>query len=100
MITTTMFTIAIGMTMAIPTNKMTGLDDVNDDDLDDKLGWCRRWRVKLNRDKSNCLFIERICPTDNENHCLHLFNDIIRPTNRAKFLGTELDDKLSFKHHF
>ena len=46
------------------------------------------------------MFIERIRPTDNENHCLHLFNDIIRPTNRAKFLGIELDDKLSFKHHF
>ena len=63
-------------------------------------GWCRRWRVKLNGDKSNFMFIERIHPTDNENHCLHLFSDIIRPTNRAKFLGIELDDKLSFKHHF
>ena len=68
--------------------------------LDMLEGWCRRWRVKLNGEKSKFMFIERLKSPDGENHCLHLFNDIIRPTNQAKFLGIEIDDKLVFKKHF
>ena len=63
-------------------------------------GWCRRWRVKLNGEKSQLLFITRTRKKDNENHCLHLFNDIIRPSDSAKFLGVEIDTTMSFKKHF
>ena len=45
------------------------------------------------------MFIERLRSSDGENYSLHLFNDIIRPTNQAKFLGIEIDDKLTFKNH-
>ena len=63
-------------------------------------GWCRRWRVKLNGEKSNLLFISRNREITTENHALQLFNDLIRPVKSAKFLGIEIDDQLSFKNHF
>ena len=34
-----------------------------------------------------------------ENFGLHLLNDVIRPTQSAKFLGVEIDSMLSFKKH-
>ena len=67
--------------------------------LDELEGWCRRWRVKLNGDKSNLIFISRARVDDKENHALQLFNDTIRPVNNAKFLGVEFDSALSFKKH-
>ena len=63
-------------------------------------GWCRRWRVKLNGEKSKLVFISRMRKANDENHCLQLFNDIIRPVNQAKFLGVKIDQWLSFKSHF
>ena len=63
-------------------------------------GWCRRWRVKINGDKSNLLFITRTRESIAENLCLHLFDDIIRPNTSAKFLGVEIDSMLSFRKHF
>ena len=63
-------------------------------------GWCRRWRVKLNGEKSKLVFISRKRNANEENHCLQLFNDIIRPVSQAKFLGVEIDQWLSFKSHF
>ena len=62
-------------------------------------GWCRRWRVKLNGDKSNLILISRTREKLDENFGLHLFNDVIRPTQSAKFLGVEIDSMLSFKKH-
>ena len=62
--------------------------------------WCRRWRVKLNGEKSNLIFISRNRKDDDENYALHLFNDIIRPVKNAKFLGIEIDNLLSFSKHF
>ena len=61
--------------------------------------WCRKWRVKLNGDKSKLLLIARTREKNSENHALHLFNDIIRPAQSAKFLGIEIDRLLSFKNH-
>ena len=63
-------------------------------------GWCRRWRVRLNGEKSSLLFISRTRDKDEENHSLHLFDDIVRPVESAQFLGVEIDSKLSFKKHF
>ena len=63
-------------------------------------GWCRKWRVKLNGDKSNLMFISRTRESEEENHAIHLFDDIVRPTTHAKFLGIEIDSHLSFKKHF
>ena len=59
--------------------------------------WCRKWRVKLNGEKSHFIFISRTREPDEENHALHLFNDVIRPTSSAKFLGIEIDGALCFK---
>ena len=59
-------------------------------------GWCRRWRVKLNGEKSNLLFISRGGNSDNENYALQLFNDVVRPVDKAKFLGFNLSNTLSF----
>ena len=62
-------------------------------------GWCRKWRVKLNGEKSHLLFICRTREKPDENFGLQLFNDIVRPTQSAKFLGVEIDSLLSFKKH-
>ena len=61
--------------------------------------WCRKWRVKLNGEKSNFLIITRNRDIEEENFALHLFDDIIRPTNSAKFLGVEIDGILAYKKH-
>ena len=63
-------------------------------------GWCRRWRVKLNGDKSKLLFFSRNKEKCDESFCIQLCNDIVRPSKQAKFLGFHLDDRLSFKEHF
>ena len=60
-------------------------------------GWCRKWRVKLNGEKSNLVMIARTRDPDKENYALHLFNDVIRPTQNAKFLGVEIDRLMSFQ---
>ena len=58
-------------------------------------GWCRRWRVRLNGEKSNLLFISRGKNFDKENYALHLFNDVVRPVEKAKFLEQK-SELLSF----
>ena len=63
-------------------------------------GWCRRWRIKLNASKSNLLIIHRLQEKKPEDLCLLLFDDIIRPCDNAKFLGLELDSRLSLKKHY
>ena len=67
--------------------------------LNELESWCRRWRVKLNGEKSNLIFISRCRDKELENHALHLFDDIIRPVKNAKFLGVEIDNQLSFSKH-
>ena len=67
--------------------------------LNELESWCRRWRVKLNGEKSNLLFISRCREKESQNHALHLFNDLIRPVKTAKFLGIEIDSQLSFEKH-
>ena len=34
-----------------------------------------------------------------ENLCVLLFNDVVRPVSKAKFLGVEIDSQLRFKDH-
>ena len=34
-----------------------------------------------------------------ENLCILLFNDVVRPVSKAKFLGVEIDNTLRFKEH-
>ena len=67
--------------------------------LDILEGWCRKWRIKLNGDKSNFLQIHRLRAQDDEDMSLQLFDDIVRPKSHAKFLGIELDSKLRFAKH-
>ena len=62
--------------------------------------WCRKWRVKLNGEKSNLIIITRNRDPEEENYALQLFDDIIRPTKSARFLGVEIDGILAFKKHF
>ena len=68
--------------------------------VNDIEGWCRRWRVKLNGEKSHLVILSRKRKKLNENLCVHLFNDIVRPVSKAKFLGVEIDSSLRFKDHF
>ena len=62
-------------------------------------GWCRKWRIKLNGDKSYFLQIHRLQQQEKEDMSLQLFDDIIKPTTNAKFLGVNLDAKLRFAKH-
>ena len=61
--------------------------------------WCRKWRVKLNGEKSKLVIISRKREKSNENLCILLFNDVVRPTSKARFLGLEINETLSFKEH-
>ena len=63
-------------------------------------GWCRRWRIKLNGAKSNLLIIHRLHKKPEEDLCIQLFNDIIRPCKSARYLGVQFDSNLNFKEHF
>ena len=55
--------------------------------------------MRLNGEKSNLLFISRGKNFDKENYALHLFNDVVRPVEKAKFLGIDIDNSFSFKNH-
>ena len=67
--------------------------------VDDIEGWCRKWRVKLNGDKSNLVILSRKRKPPDDNLCVLLFNDVVRPVAKAKFLGVEIDTSLRFKDH-
>ena len=56
--------------------------------------------MKLNGEKSNLLFISRNRGDDDEKYSLQLFDDNVRPVDSARFLGVEIDSRLSFKKHF
>ena len=62
-------------------------------------GWCRKWRVILNGSKSNLVIISRKRRQLDENPCILLFDDVVRPISKAKFLGVEIDNSLRFKEH-
>ena len=83
---------ASGSNGVVATKKLQGA--VNDIEA-----WCRKWRVRLNGDKSNLVIISRKRKKLNENLCVLLFNDVVRPVSKAKFLGVEIDDSLRFKDH-
>ena len=61
--------------------------------------WCRKWRVVLNGSKSNLVIISRKRSQLDENLCILLFDDVVRPISKAKFLGVEIDSTLRFKDH-
>ena len=61
--------------------------------------WCRRWRIKLNGTKSNFLISHKLHETPPADLAVQLFNDIVRPTESAKFLGVEFDGKMSMSDH-
>ena len=67
--------------------------------VNDIEAWCRKWRMMLNGDKSNLVIIGRNKKIEDENLCILLFNDVVRPVSKAKFLGLEIDESLSFKGH-
>ena len=67
--------------------------------VDDIEGWCRRWRMKLNGDKSNLVILSRKRKKADVNLCVLLFNDVVRPVADAKFLGVEIDSSLRFRNH-
>ena len=62
--------------------------------------WCRRWRIKLNGAKSHLLVFSRLPNYSNEDIAVQLFDDIVRPTTSAKYLGVIFDNKLTFSEHF
>ena len=55
--------------------------------------------VKLNGDKSHLVILSRKRKKLDENLCVLLFNDVVRPVSKAKFLGVEIDSSLRFKDH-
>ena len=67
--------------------------------VNDIEGWCRRWRMKLNGDKSNLVILSKKRKKPNENLAILLFNDVVRPVSKAKFLGVEINPSLNFKDH-
>jgi len=67
--------------------------------VDDIEGWCRKWRMKLNGDKSNLVILSRKRKIADVNLCVLLFNDVVRPVADAKFLGVKIDSSLRFRNH-
>ena len=62
-------------------------------------GWCRRWRIKLNASKSNLVLIHKLPEKRPDDLGIMLFDDIVHPCHNAKFLGLDIDDRLSFNGH-
>ena len=67
--------------------------------VDDVESWCRKWRMKLNGDKSNLVILSKKRKKQEENLCILLFNDVVRPVSKAKFLGIEVNNTLNFRDH-
>ena len=62
-------------------------------------GWCRRWRVKLNAEKSKFVFFSRLQLEKQTNYRIALFDDTIKPSEDARFLGVQFDHRLTFNTH-
>ena len=60
---------------------------------------CRKWCMKLNGDKFNLVILSKKRKKQEENLCILLFNDVVRPVSRAKFLGIEVNNTFIFKDH-
>ena len=67
--------------------------------VNDVESWCRKWRMKLNGDKSNLVILSKKRKKQEENLCILLFNDVVRPVSKAKFLGIEVNNTLNFRDH-
>ena len=63
-------------------------------------GWCRRWRIKLNASKSQLLLIHRQNEKRPDDLSVQLFDGIVSPCDTAKFLGLDIDERLTFRNHF
>ena len=59
-----------------------------------------RWRIKLNGSKSKLVVLHRKKMRLPDDLALQLGNDIIYPSHSAKFLGLEIDNKMSFNADF
>ena len=62
-------------------------------------GWCRRWRIMLNASKSYFLLVHKLPEKKPDNLGILLFDDVVRPCHNAKFLGLEIDERLTFSGH-
>ena len=62
-------------------------------------GWCRRWRIKLNASKSKFLLIHKLSEKMPDDLYIQLFDGFVQPGDSAKFLGLEIDQRLSFGKH-
>ena len=62
-------------------------------------GWCRRWRIKLNASKSQLILIHKQNEKRPDDLSIQLFDGIVSPCKTAKFLGLEIDERLTFKSH-
>ena len=62
-------------------------------------GWCRRWRIKLNASKSKFLLIHKLSEKMPDDLYIQLFDGFVQPCDSARFLGLEIDQRLSFGRH-
>ena len=60
--------------------------------------WCNDWRIVLNPDKSQVLYIKTTGQLGRDPHITYN-NKLIPVLNRVKYLGVTIDNKLDFTYH-
>ena len=61
-------------------------------------GWCKRWRVLINTDKSKCMHFRR-GRAHISSFKFHIGNNVLDTVQYYKYLGVTFDDKCTFKQN-
>ena len=69
-------------------------------DLEKLAGWCAKWRIKLNPEKTKVIIFFELRSTIRAEPALSLYGDLLSYYPHIKFLGITFDNRMTFTKHF
>ena len=69
-------------------------------DLDKLARWCAKWRIKLNPEKTKVIIFSKSRSAIRAEPALSLYGDFLSYYPHIKFLGTTIDNRMTFTEHF
>ena len=76
-----------------------GIAEAMEEDLANIKEWTKRWRMKLNAEKTEFCLFSRKTDEDLSNVVIKMDGKFIERTESPKLLGITLDEKLNFQKH-
>ena len=69
-------------------------------DLEKLAGWCAKWRIKLNPEKTKVIIFSKSRSAIRAEPALSLYGDLLLYYPHIKFLGITFDNRMTFTKHF